>query len=65
MMSYSQPLLSQYLDRVETARELNRSPRTLDRWSALGIGPPRTHVGRQIFYKKSSVQKWLEAQERP
>jgi hypothetical protein len=39
--------------------------RTLDRWHALGVGPPRTCIGRTVLYRRASVQKWLAAQEQP
>jgi hypothetical protein len=64
-MSISQPILEEFLTREQLAAELRRSPRTLDRWDVLGIGPPRTPVGREIFYRRASVQKWLVAQEHP
>jgi hypothetical protein len=62
-MSDAEPLLSDFLTKKELAVELRRDPRTLDRWDALGTGPPRTRVGRTILYRRSSVQKWLVAQE--
>jgi hypothetical protein len=62
-MSHSEPILSEFLTKEELAVELRRDPRTLDRWDVLGIGPPRTRVGRTILYRRSSVQKWLVAQE--
>lgn len=62
-MSNFEPILSDFLTKEELAAELRRNPRTLDRWHVLGMGPPRTHVGRKIFYKRTSVQKWLGAQE--
>ena len=62
-MSDSEPLLSEFLTKEELAAELRRNPRTLDRWAVLGIGPPRTCVGRSVLYRRSSVQKWLSAQE--
>ena len=62
-MSQSEPILSEFLTKEELAAELRRNPRTLDRWQALGIGPPRTHVGRKVFYRKASVERWLVAQE--
>ena len=63
-MSISDPILSEFLTKEELAAELRRNPRTLDRWDALGMGPPRTHVGRKVLYRRASVQKWLCAQER-
>jgi hypothetical protein len=62
-MSISQPILEEFLTREELAAELRRSPRTLDRWKVLGVGPPRTPVGREIFYRRASVQAWLLACE--
>ena len=62
-MSSSAPILSEFLTTEELAAELRRNPRTLDRWEALGMGPPRTHVGRRVLYRRASVQKWLAAQE--
>ena len=62
-MSNSEPILSQFLTKEELATELGRSARTLDRWAVLGIGPPRKCVGRTIFYRRMSVQRWLAAQE--
>jgi hypothetical protein len=62
-MSLSQPILEDFLTKEELAAELHRNPRTLDRWEVLGIGPPRTFVGRKILYRRMSVQKWLAAQE--
>ena len=62
-MSGSEPILSEFLTKEELAAELRRNPRTLDRWAALSIGPPRTCVGRTVLYRRSSVQKWLGKQE--
>ncbi len=62
-MSTSEPILSEFLTTEELAAELRRNKRTLDRWEALGIGPPRTFIGRTILYRRASVQKWLAAQE--
>jgi hypothetical protein len=62
-MSNMQPILDEFLTREELASALRRSPRTLDRWEVLRMGPPRTLVGRAILYRRASVQKWLAAQE--
>jgi hypothetical protein len=63
-MSSSEPILSEFLTKEELAAELRRNPRTLDRWDVLGMGPPRTYIGREVRYRRASVQKWLCAQER-
>ena len=62
-MSKFEPILSEFLTKEELAVELRRNPRTLDRWDVLGVGPPRTRVGRQVLYRRASVHKWLVAQE--
>jgi hypothetical protein len=62
-MSNSERLLSDFLTKEELAAELQRNVRTLDRWEALGIGPPRTCVGRTVLYRRPSVQKWLSRLE--
>ena len=62
-MSKPEAILSDFLTKQELASELGREMRTLDRWDVLGIGPPRTRVGRKVLYRRTSVQKWLAAQE--
>ena len=62
-MSNAEPILAEYLTREQLASELRRNPRTLDRWEVLGMGPPRTLVGRQVLYRRSSLLRWLAAQE--
>ena len=62
-MSKFEPILSEFLTKEELAAELRRNVRTLDRWNVLGMGPPRTQVGRKVLYRRASVQKWLCAQE--
>jgi hypothetical protein len=62
-MSNSDPLLSEFLTKEKLAAELRRNVRTLDRWHALGIGPPRTRIGRTVLYRRASLQNWLVAQE--
>jgi hypothetical protein len=62
-MSDLEPLLSEFLTKKELAAELRRNERTLDRWHALGTGPPRTRIGRKVLYRRTSAKKWLAAQE--
>jgi hypothetical protein len=64
-MSKAEPILAEFLTREQLASELRRNKRTLDRWEVLGMGPQRTLVGRQVLYRRSSVQRWLAAQENP
>jgi hypothetical protein len=62
-MSNSKSLLSGYMPEKELAAEFDLTPRTLDRWNVLGIGPPRTYIGRKGYYNRESVLRWLAAQE--
>ena len=62
-MSNPERLLSEFLTKEELAAELRRNVRTLDRWDVLGLGPPRTCIGRTVLYRRASVEKWLVAQE--
>ena len=63
-MSESTQVLSEYLSRDELALQLDRTPRTLERWESLRIGPPITRIGKTPYYKKESVLAWLESRER-
>ncbi len=56
-------LLGGYVSEAECADEINKSRRTLQRWHRLGIGPPRTLVGKTIMYRRGAVRDWLLAQE--
>jgi hypothetical protein len=56
-------LLRDYFRKVELAAELEKSTRTLDRWEELRIGPPRTVIGKDIFYRRDSVEAWLRSCE--
>jgi len=63
LMSITENLLADFLTQDEAAAELKVCERTLDRWRKLDEGPPITKLGRRILYRRSSVQKWLTAQE--
>ena len=47
----------------EVATLLGVSPRTLHRWHALRVGPPRCKIGRKVLYRKEALEAWLEANE--
>ncbi|HIO01090.1 MAG TPA: DNA-binding protein [Alphaproteobacteria bacterium] len=49
----------------EAAQFLRVSQRTLARWYAEGIGPPRIKIGRQVLYKKESLIEWIQKHEKP
>ena len=56
-------LLEGYDTEAECARGINKSPRTLQRWHRLGIGPPRTLIGKTVAYRRDGVRDWLLARE--
>lgn len=45
------------------AGELSVHPRTLRKWDELGIGAPKTQIGRLTLYRKDSVRVRLESRE--
>ena len=53
-----------FLRRDELAEALKVSPRTLDRWESLRMGPPRVTVGRTVLYNVDSVADWLLSHEK-
>lgn len=52
-----------HLSAWEVADALGVSCRTLSRWHALRVGPPRCKVGRTVLYRKDAVEKWLAKHE--
>jgi predicted DNA-binding transcriptional regulator AlpA len=61
--SKSPPVLSDYLTKEQLAKELGKCARTIDRWTAIGEGPPQTRFGREIRYRRASIMAWLEKRE--
>jgi len=57
------PVLDGYITLQQLADELGIGIRTLARWRALGEGPPVTRLGRQLLYRRSSVEAWLTSLE--
>ena len=57
-------VLSEWIGRVELAEELGVAPDTLARWATRGTGPPLVRVGRRVFYRRKSVERWLAESER-
>jgi predicted DNA-binding transcriptional regulator AlpA len=60
-----------YISRKQLAKELGERLRgrpysefTLIAWEKDGKGPPVTRIGRDVVYRTSSVEAWLQAQER-
>jgi predicted DNA-binding transcriptional regulator AlpA len=52
-----------YIEPNPLAVQIGITRRTLDRWYALRIGPPRVQIGRKILYRVEAVQQWLLSRE--
>lgn len=57
------PILAGYIAPQHLARELGVSERTLARWHAARLGPPRVTIGRRPYYRLTSVAAWIALQE--
>ena len=52
-----------YANKARLASILDVSQRTLDRWEARRIGPPKIKIGRLVLYDLASVPEWLASLE--
>lgn len=55
--------LAGFLTPSQLAQQFGISTRTLQRWEALRIGPPRIVVQRKVLYSTQSFLSWLSANE--
>ena len=62
-MAGHEQLNTGFLSSEEVARALNISTRTLHRWGRLRKGPPSIKVGRSVYYRRASIERWLLALE--
>lgn len=44
----------------ETAAKLRLAPETLRVWRWQGVGPAWVKVGRQVLYRLSEVERWID-----
>jgi len=51
------------LNPAQVAEMLGISPRTLSRWHAQRVGPPRCKLGRKVLYRKAAIDAWLVSHE--
>jgi Helix-turn-helix domain len=49
---------------IDLAAELHQQRNTLAAWRHLGKGPAFTKIGRRVFYTRSDIKAWLDAQRR-
>jgi hypothetical protein len=52
-----------YLTPERLAKLLDKTPRTLARWDARRIGPPRIKIGKTVLYDLSRLPDWLASRE--
>lgn len=57
----SGPILAGLVRAESLAQELGISLRTLSRWNIRRTGPPRTCIGRSVFYDIVAVREWLSS----
>src|SRR3954447_4878532 len=55
--------LGDYVTPEQLSKHLGISVRTLSRWHARRIGPPRCSVGKLILYRVAAVRTWLAGRE--
>lgn len=52
-----------YLTAARLAEILGVTCRTLHRWDALRVGPPKIKIGRTVLYDAAKIPTWLESRE--
>jgi hypothetical protein len=48
------------IDTAEAAREMNRSPETLQRWRRLRSGPSFVRINGRVLYSRLLLREWVE-----
>jgi excisionase family DNA binding protein len=59
------PVLADYIDIEQAARELGVARRTLTRWQTEGVAPPSVKLGTRRLFKRATIIAWLEKKETP
>jgi len=54
------PILGNLMPRLEAAKELGLTPRSLDRWAWQRKGPPRFKIGVKAYYDRADVEAYLQ-----
>jgi hypothetical protein len=55
--------LDEWLEEEEAAAAVGKTVRTLRQWRRRGVGPPYTHFGRTIKYRKRSFVEHYRRRE--
>ncbi len=56
-------LIGDYLTAEQASNQLGITRRTFDAMCARREGPPRTRIGRRVYYRKEALADWLLQQE--
>ena len=56
-------LIGDYLTAEQASNQLGITRRTFDAMCARREGPPRTRIGRRVYYRKEALADWLRKQE--
>jgi hypothetical protein len=64
VFGFAGTVLEGYLTPTQLAAQIGCCEKTLHRWDAARIGPPRVHVGRKVMYRREAVAEWLIKRER-
>lgn len=56
-------MLVSYITAEQLAAALGVSVRTIQRWEAQRVGPPRVVIGQMVLFNVASIRKWLAANE--
>ena len=61
----TQPIFpdANFLTSLDVAILLQVNTRTLNHWARIRKGPPRIKVGRNVFYRRDTLQRWLLGME--
>ena len=54
-----------YVSALRMASMLCISVRTLSRWNAAGIGPPKIKLGKRVYFDLGKIPEWLASREIP
>jgi hypothetical protein len=57
-------VLNGYLSEADTAAQIGKGIRILQRWRRTHTGPPYTNIGKTVWYRRDTLQAWLLSQER-
>jgi hypothetical protein len=57
-------VLDEYLTEGQFAEQIGRTVRTVRRWRSFKEGPSWVQLGRQVYYKRTTVREWFGSLER-